>query len=129
MGDWLWRDGRWLHDPQAATPVTAADYDPSATRVGIPAVGGRITYAGSVDYAHVPSDDALGGDLGTVTDAEWRAAHERLIADLPDPDGHLAYTWTPGVPAARVDGPDMAPADGEYDPNADERFDGGGFRG
>jgi hypothetical protein len=47
----------------------------------------------------------LEGKLSTVTDQEWRAAHERLITDIEDadpPDGHsrrleqFDYEWSPG---------------------------------
>ncbi len=68
MGDWVWRDGQWVHDPQAATPVTAADYDPSATRVGIPAVtpAGRVDYQGAVDWAWPPDRATFTSDDGSV---------------------------------------------------------------
>jgi hypothetical protein len=61
-----------------------------------------------------PLDDAPGdldGNLSTVTDEEWRAAHERLFADLlntAESNAHgdggrlprqFAYRWSPGEPA------------------------------
>lgn len=56
----------------------------------------------SVDTTDVPDD--LEGELGTVTDEEWRAAHDRLAADLaeaepPEIADYLAdqmrYEWSP----------------------------------
>ncbi len=73
----------------------------------------------------VDTTDALAGDLATVTDEEWRAAHERLMLDLldvshPDEDDALmrqmTYVWSPGAPA-REGGfePDIAPPAGQWD--------------
>jgi hypothetical protein len=52
--------------------------------------------------------DDLAGDLATVTDDEWRAAHDRLFRDLVDTIGgteemdraapQFDYQWTPGQP-------------------------------
>ncbi len=78
MGDWVWRDGQWLHAPDLATPVTAADYDPSATRVDIPAIGGRVTYGDAVDYAPVPPG------LPERIDG-W--CEDRPVDELTDEDG------------------------------------------
>jgi hypothetical protein len=48
--------------------------------------------------------DDLEGELSTVTDEEWRAAHDRLAADLDEADppeaavhlrGQMAYEWSP----------------------------------
>lgn len=71
--------------------------------------------------------DDLAGDLATVTDEEWRTAHERLARDLfagfdqPGSDEadevgrQLAYVWAPGSPPPVVDGErDEAPAPGEW---------------
>lgn len=79
-------------------------------------------------------DAGLSGDLGTVTDDEWRAAHERLAADLAGqvPAEQIAYTWDPDLGGRELIGPnetEPAPGDGDYDPDRDERFQGGGFRG
>lgn len=79
-------------------------------------------------------DAGLSGDLGTVRDGEWLAAHERLIADLHGivPRAQLEYTWDPARPPETLIGPDErepAPQAGEWDPWNDERFTGGGFRG
>lgn len=54
MGDWVLSDsGDWVHDPNAATPITLADYDPSATRIDLPVVtAGRVVYDEHVDYAN-----------------------------------------------------------------------------
>lgn len=40
-------------------------------------------------------NDALEGDLGTVTDEEWRTAHETLAVTVDWPDSELAYEWSP----------------------------------
>lgn len=46
------RPGHWIYDPDAPTPVTASDHDPHATRLDLPVIGGgRVEYAGHVDYA------------------------------------------------------------------------------
>lgn len=88
--------------------------------------------------ADAPGDDHDAGaaaHLDTVTDFEWFEAHNRLMSDVPDLAPELDYIWAPELPAREVAaqlGPvvrDMAPTDGRYDPNADERFHGGGFRG
>ncbi len=79
MGDWVWRGGEWVHDPELPTPVTASDYDPSATRVGVPAVGGRVEYADSVDYVSTRATDTP----GRVND--W--CEDRPAAELSDDDG------------------------------------------
>ncbi len=56
MGDWRPNPDstsavRWLHDPTLPTPITASDYDPSATRLGLPVVpAGAVDFAGSRDY-------------------------------------------------------------------------------
>jgi hypothetical protein len=88
--------------------------------------------------------DDLAGELATVTDAEWRKAHEDLFASLfenrGEPGGAIradtaeelarqfTYVWAPGEPAGPVDGHDIAPT--EWAPgDPDERFEGGGFRG
>lgn len=79
-----------------------------------------------------PVSDALGGELGSVSDVEWRDAHERLVADLGGlvPPEQLAYTWEPGAPGPVPEERELAPRAGEWDPGAvDDRFDGGGFRG
>lgn len=93
-----------------------------------------------------PSDDhdaGLSGDLGTVTDEEWRQAHVRLQHDLAGvlPPDQLVYAWVPGLSvdslpvdvlvALAVDPDDATvPGYGQYNPDAeDERFTGGGFRG
>ena len=76
--------------------------------------------------------DHLAGHLGTVTDDEWRLAHERLIADMPGLAEQLAYVWDPRLDGRTLVAPherDMAPRPGRYDPGRDERFHGGGFRG
>ncbi|MDN5931829.1 MAG: hypothetical protein L0I24_12335 [Pseudonocardia sp.] len=93
MGDWIWRDDHWVHNPQIPTPVTAADYDPSATRVDIPAVGGRVTYDGHVDYPRVPSEETWAADswgedghLVTATDNSLRPADLALPQPSQDPE-------------------------------------------
>jgi hypothetical protein len=80
----------------------------------------------------LPTVDDLAGNLGTVTDDEWRDAHERLIADMPRLGHELAYVWNPQLAPRNLVRPgeqDMAPGPYRYDPNLDERFHGGGFRG
>lgn len=59
MGDWAWRDGRWLHLPDVATPITPSDYDPNATRVDLPVVApvGRVDFHGAVDWAWPPDGE------------------------------------------------------------------------
>lgn len=86
--------------------------------------------------ADAPADDhdaGIGGHLGTVTDVEWFAAHHRLIADAPDLAPELDYIWDPSTEGRKLveltTAPDIAPPAGRYDPNTDERFHGGGFRG
>lgn len=80
-------------------------------------------------------EDALSGDLGTVTDEEWREAHERLMADEPElaESGQLAYMWRPQTPGDRLISPherEIAPRAGDWrEGDRDERFEGGGFRG
>jgi hypothetical protein len=69
--------------------------------------------------------DDLAGDLATVTDEEWRTAHERLFVDTladcggPDEvdevDRQFAYVWAPGQSTGAVEGDDIAPAAGEWD--------------
>jgi hypothetical protein len=88
-----------------------------------------------------PGDDwdaGLSGDLGSVTDDEWQAAHIRLVVELAASRDtatiadQFSYTWSPGSSGDRLIGDDEhdpAPAVGEYDPDDDERFTGGGFRG
>lgn len=85
---------------------------------------------GSTDHER----DALVGDLATVTDEEWREAHERLVADIVndtttqrdirewDPlRRQLDYVWSPGMPA-REGGfePDIAPPAGQWDGRLDD---------
>lgn len=66
------RPGRWLHLPDAATPVTPADYDPSATRVDLPEVpAGRVDYDEFSDYSN-PTGDV--------------ADHNDPLAEDPTPD-------------------------------------------
>lgn len=104
--------GRWIEDPRELP--SGWRWDPNA-----------------------PDDnpaetDALGGHLGTVTDLEWRAAHERLIAEMPELADQLTYTWDPALDGRTLIGAgeyDIAHRDGRYDPARDERFTGGGFRG
>lgn len=77
MGDWTLRDGEWVHDPNLPTPVTAADYDPNATRVDLPVIDqpeGRVQYGGEVDYF----DPSRAPATFTTEDG---AVYER-----PDPD-------------------------------------------
>lgn len=80
----------------------------------------------------------LGGDVSATTDEEWRDAHLRLIRDLAGVVNvaELSYVWAPGIPAGLavpprvVDAPAAVPGpDDPYDPDVDERFAGGGFRG
>ncbi len=79
-------------------------------------------------------DDALAGDLGTVTDSEWLVAHQQLCDDLVDlvPPEQLAYVYEPTRPPSAfisADEVEPAPQVGEWDPFHDERFERGGFRG
>jgi hypothetical protein len=104
----------WVEDPREPSGWR---WDPDA-----PAVDPTATQ---------PVDD-LAGNLGAVTDVEWRDAHERLIADMPGLSYELAYVWDPQLDPrelVRPDEQDMAPGPHRYDPNLDERFHGGGFRG
>lgn len=42
------------------------------------------------------TDDSLEGSLGTVTDEEWREAHEAVV--VPNvPEAEAAYDWLPGT--------------------------------
>lgn len=88
---------------------------------------------GAGDEAGPPDthDAGLSGHLGTVTDFEWFAAHERLTREADeDLAPELDHIWDPARPGAAFLDPaqrDMAPAAGRYDPGADERFHGGGF--
>jgi len=70
--------------------------------------------------------DYLAGDLATVTDEEWRDAHERLTLDLVgdcgDPEQvdeiarQMTYVWSPGAPARTGgDAHDVAPLAGQWD--------------
>lgn len=69
------------------------------------------------------TNDDRAGDLGSVTDEEWRVAHDRLRADLeasgmsgPELDQQFAYVWSPGKPAREGGNVrDIAPADGQWD--------------
>lgn len=93
MGDWAWRDGHWRHDPDLPTPVTPSDYDPSATRVDIPAVtpAGRLDYQGAVDWAWPPDQDDC--DTGDMIDPN---APDPTPDEITDP-GHPDHVdpWTP----------------------------------
>lgn len=72
------------------------------------------------------TNDDRAGDLATVTDDEWRAAHERLrdelvggaesLADASALDEQFRYVWSPGKPA-REGGyeRDIAPPAGTWD--------------
>lgn len=104
--------GRWIEDPRELP--SGWRWDPDAP-------------------ADDPDEtDALSGHLGTVSDVEWRAAHERLIADMPELADQLAYTWDPTLDGRTLIGEDeydIAHPEGRYEPDSDERFQGGGFRG
>jgi hypothetical protein len=52
------------------------------------------------------ADEALEGQLGTVTDDEWRTAHEALIASGDLPADELTYTWNPELDPATLIGDD-----------------------
>lgn len=84
--------------------------------------------------------DDLEGALSSVTDEEWRAAHERIRDDLVNAAGdgeavrvnaQFTYAWAPDRDAATFTTDmrgDIAPE--RWRPgDPDERFDGGGFRG
>lgn len=58
-----------------------------------------------------PLDDAAEGNLGSVTDEEWRAAHERLRATGAIPEEELAFTWDPDLDPATLVQPGEAEAD------------------
>jgi hypothetical protein len=67
-----------------------------------------------------PADDnedgVLEGALGTVTDEEWRTAHEALAAAVDWPDAELAHVWDPSLPGSALVDPhevDEAPDDPE----------------
>ncbi|MBW0090498.1 hypothetical protein I4I73_21405 [Pseudonocardia sp. KRD-184] len=98
MGDWRENPDpsspdRWLYDETAPTPITVADYDPSATRVDIPVVtAGRVEYAGHVDYANprpTPQPDPPSMTAGQEDHSDpWRYAGED--ADPPADTGRPA---------------------------------------
>lgn len=44
-------------------------------------------------------DAGLSGDLATVTDEEWREAHERFVVGAV-PDEESAFEWVPEVDKA-----------------------------
>jgi len=86
--------------------------------------------------------DDLEGELSSVTDEEWRAAHERVFGEMVATTGGMvgaldylseqfAYDWAPGRPGEVYVAPrerDIAPR--VWEPgDPDERFAGGGFRG
>jgi hypothetical protein len=107
--------GTWVEDPS----------EPSGWRWDRDAEPTAVSLA-------VEEREDLAGQLGTVTDQEWRQAHERLIADMPDLAEQLAYLWDPqldGRTLVAAHERDMAPRPHCYDPGRDERFRGGGFRG
>lgn len=117
--------GRWIDDP---TCPSGFRYDPDGEPLGQQPATTMLPLAAR----DVEPDASLAGHLGTVTDQEWRDAHERLIADMPDLADQLAYTWRPDLDPRRLIRPDerdMAPRPERYDPAGDERFQGGGFRG
>lgn len=86
-------------------------------------------------------DDSAEAGLSSVSDDEWRAAHDRLMAEmLAATEGtsdhervadQFAYDWAPARPGdiyVSLFERDIAPRDWRPgDP--DERFDGGGYRG
>jgi hypothetical protein len=107
----------WVEDPREPSGFR---WDPDAPTIN-PTARQTLRFA-----------DDLAGQLGTVTDDEWRDAHERLIADMPGLGHELAYMWDPQLDPRSLVRPseqDMAPGHYRYDPNLDERFHGGGFRG
>lgn len=69
--------------------------------------------------------------LDELTDDDWRTAHLRLAGEVGAPPG-FEYVWLPGVPADQAPylprAVDEAPLIYDYDPGADGRFQGGGFR-
>lgn len=58
--------------------------------------------------AHEPDEsNALEGDLGTVTDEEWLAAHQRLIASGDLPPEETRFLYEPGRDPSTVTADDL----------------------
>ncbi len=52
-------------------------------------------------------DDLLEAGMGSLSDEEWRAQHERLIAENPDlPEPETRYVYDPNLDPATLIGPD-----------------------
>ena len=103
--------GEWVKDPLAPSGYRWQRHDQTPPTGPLP-----------IDQ------DSLGGQLSTVTDEEWRTAHERLIAEHPELADQLRYTWDPDLDGSSLINPDerdIAHPEGHYDPAADERFNGG----
>lgn len=60
-------------------------------------------------------DDALEADLHSLSDEEWREAHEKIVVPQV-PEEEAKYLWAPGTDKSHLIGPDekeVAPTDGK----------------